>query len=93
MAVTITDHADARLKERLGLPKSARAAAAQRAFDQGKRNGDATGKLKRFLDKCWLQHRKANNVRIHAEHIWFFAQETLVTVYEVPRNMRAGARD
>lgn len=93
MAVTITDHADARLKERLGLPKSARAAAAQRAFDQGKRHGDAAGKLKRFLDKCWLQHRKANNVRIHAEHIWFFAHKTLVTVYEVPKNMRAGARD
>jgi hypothetical protein len=89
--VKITDHADGRLKERLGLPKSARHSAAQRAFDQGKTHGDARGRLKRYLDRCWLAHRNCNNVRIYGEHLWFFADTTLVTVYEVPKRLRGGA--
>lgn len=89
-AIVITEHADERLKERLGLPKSARQAATQRAFERGRLHKDATGRLKRYLDKCWLQHRNANNVRLHAEHIWFFAGTTLITVYEIPKNLRGG---
>ena len=90
MEVVVTQHADDRLKERLGLPKSARQSAAQRAFDKGKLHKEAKGKLKRYLDRCWLQHRTSNNVRLYAEHIWFFADERLVTVYEIPKNMRSG---
>lgn len=90
MDVIVTDHADDKLKERLGLPKSARVKAAQRAFDNGKRHSDAVGSLKRYLDGCWLRHKQANNVRLHAEHIWFFADERLVTVYEIPKRLRAG---
>lgn len=88
--VEITDHADERIKERLGLPRSARQTAAQRAFDHGKKHAEAKGRLKRYLDRCWLTHRNANNVRLYAEHIWFFAGEKLVTVYDIPKSMRAG---
>lgn len=89
--IVVTDHADTRLKERLGLPRSARQKAAERAFEQGKTHGDARGRLKRYLDRCWLQHKNCNNVRIHAEHLWFFAGRHLVTVYEVPKKLRGGA--
>jgi hypothetical protein len=89
-AVRVTEHADARLKERLGLPKSARQSAAQRAFDNGKRHREATGRLKRYLDRCWHMHKTANNVRLHAEHIWFFAGTSLVTTYETLKHLRGG---
>lgn len=90
VTVVVSDHADARVKERLGLPKSARLSAAQRAFDKGKHHADAKGKFKRYLDGCWLRYRSANNVRIYAEHIWFFSDNVLITVYDIPNNMRTG---
>lgn len=88
--IEITGHADDRMKERLGLPRSARPGAAQRAFEQGKTHADAKGSLKRYLDRCWLSHRVANNVRLHAEHIWFFRDTTLITLYEIPKRLRRG---
>lgn len=88
--VVITDHAHKRLKERLGLPKSARQRMVQKAFDEGWTHADARGRLKRFLDGKWLEHRDCANVRIFAEHLYFFAENRLVTVYEVPKNLRGG---
>lgn len=90
--VEITAHADDRLKERLGLPKKARLAAAQRAFNRGQHHAQTRGALKRFLDDKWLKYRLADNVRIYAEHIWFFAGGTLITVYEVPKNLKGGIK-
>lgn len=89
--IILTEHAEHRMKERLGLPKSARLGAAQRAFEHGKTHGEAKGSLRRYLDRCWLSHRQANNVRLHAEHIWFFRDQTLITVYEIPKRLRGGA--
>jgi hypothetical protein len=88
--VIITDHAHDRMKERLGLPKRAHQAAAERAYVYGRHHSDAKGRLKRFLDGRWLDHRTANNVRIYGEHIYFFRDSTLITVYEVPKSLRAG---
>lgn len=90
--VELTGHADERLKERLGLPKKARRVAAQRAFDHGKPHSQTRGALKRFLDDKWLKYQLADNVRIYAEHIWFFAGRTLITVYEVPKNLKGGIK-
>ena len=88
--IEVSEHAHERLKERLGLPKSAHLRMAQKAFKEGKHHADAKGKLKRYLDGCWLRYRHCNNVRLHGENIWFFADHILVTVYEIPRHMRAG---
>lgn len=90
--VELTAHADDRLKERLGLPKRARLSAAQRAFDQGRHHTDTRGALRRFLDDKWLKYQLADNVRIYAQHIWFFAGGTLITVYEVPKDLKGGIK-
>lgn len=86
--IEITDHADERIKERLGLPKSARMSTAERAYTKGNTHSQARGKLKRYLDYCWLSHKNANNVRVYAQHIWFFKDNVLITVYDVPKHMR-----
>lgn len=88
--VEITKHADKRLKERLGLPKSARSRITEKAFLKGKTHADARGKLKRYLDGCWLSYKTCNNVRLYSEHIWFFKGNRLITVYDIPNNMKAG---
>lgn len=91
-AVVVTDHADERIKERLGLPKSARQTAAQRAFDKGKTRDECVGKLKRYLDLKCITHRAGNNIRIYAEHIWVFQDNTLITVYDIQKRMKSGVK-
>ena len=91
VTVTVTEHADTRMKERLGLPRKARQAAAQRAFDRGKRHADVSGRLRRFLDAKWFDHH-CDNVRIYGEHIWFFRGTTLVTVYEIKKDLKGGIK-
>lgn len=88
--VEITRHADKRLKERLGLPRSARSRIAEKAFLNGKTHADAKGKLKRYLDGCWLSYKTCNNVRLYSEHIWFFKGNRLITVYDIPNKMKSG---
>lgn len=90
MEILVSRHADSRLKERLGLPKSARKRMAQRAFEQGWKHSEARGKLKRYMDHCWLSHKNCENVRIYGEHLWLFSGPMLVTVFEIPKNMRGG---
>lgn len=90
LEVAITDHAHDRMKERLGLPKRAHQNAAQRAYTLGKAHGEARGRLKKFLDAEWLNHKTANNPRIYGEHIYFFRDNVLITVFEVPKRLRGG---
>jgi len=89
-AVIVSDHADTRMKERLGLPKSARHAAAVRAYTKGKLHADARGALRRYLDGKWRAHGNCNNVRLYGDNIWFFAGTCLVTVYAIPKALRGG---
>jgi hypothetical protein len=88
--VVVTDHAHDRMKERLGLPKKAHQAAAQRALQYGTGHEQARGRFKRYLDRVWFDH-PGSIPKIYGEHIYFFRDgNVLTTVYEVPKNMRAG---
>jgi hypothetical protein len=90
--VHITDHADTRIKERLGLPKSARQKAAEKAYAEGKQHSETKGKLHRYLDGLWLQKGNANKMRLYSNHVWMFNDNTLITVWEIPKNLQKGIR-
>jgi hypothetical protein len=87
--VSLTAHAHDRMKERLGLPKKAHEAAAQRAYELGKGHADARGRLKRYLDGQWKDH-PGSVPKIYGEHLYFFKGNVLITVYEIPKNLRGG---
>lgn len=86
-SVYISDHAGERMKERLGIPKSARQRTAQRAYDEGLKHADTIGNLRRYLDKQYLSHGQANNMRIHGHHIFVFSNASLITVLHLPQNL------
>jgi hypothetical protein len=85
--VSISEHASTRMKERLGIPKSAHQRTAQRAFDQGVKHSETFGNLCRYLDKQYLSHSQANNMRVHGHHIFVFADTVLITVLHLPQNL------
>ena len=90
--IIITNHADERLKERLGLPKSARHSTAQRAFDEGISHSKARGRLRKYLDGLFLMREAANNLRVHGRHVFAFHDRILITVLHLPHDLEGAAR-
>ena len=90
MEVLVTKHAHDRLKERLGLPKSARARMAAKAFELGLKRGDVRGKLRQYLGLCSTEYGRCNNIRVYGEYLWLFDGAILVTVFLIPKSMRSG---
>jgi len=78
-----THHAVERAKERFHWNKETLFRMMYLAFDKGFKHSDTKGTLKRFMDKLWLQHHNANNVRIYGENLYFFANRTLITLYRI----------
>lgn len=58
MPVTITKHAEQRLKERMGLNKKALQRAAETAYDKGVKHQETTGNLKNGSRPCILITRQ-----------------------------------
>ena len=88
--VSVTNHAAKRFKKRCGFPKKACQSHAQTAYDKGYRHVDAKGRAKRYMDKVFLEHRKANQMRVYGEFIYLFAGTVLITVMNLPKSVRGG---
>jgi len=61
------------------------------AFNKGLTHAQAIGRLSKYFDKLYLEHETANNVRIYANYVWIFANETLVTVFPIPNRLKQNA--
>jgi hypothetical protein len=92
-AIAITRHGAQRLHERLGLRKRSLWRITQRAFDEGLRPSEAVGALRAHLSALYLSHRTANNLRVYGENVFLFADETLITVFSVPLELRRQSLD
>lgn len=88
-SVILTNHGRKRLKERLGFPKSACDKMAQLAYDNGFKRDDARGKARRYLSKLLIQG-EANDLRVYGEFIYVFYDNRLITVLNLPKEMRKG---
>jgi hypothetical protein len=86
--IQITDHAYDRAKERLSLSKDSFCRLATKAYVEGIKAKESKGRLKRYLDKLWFQYKTANNVVIYGENIFFFRENVLITVYQLPHVLR-----
>lgn len=86
--LSITDHAYQRAKERLSISKKSVDRLADSAFENGIRHSDIKGQFKRYIDKLYFQYKTANNIRIYGEIIFLFANNTLITLYQVPQEFR-----
>lgn len=95
--IYVTDHAYDRMRERFRIKKDSAYKMAIRAWEQGLKLGDLTGRLHRYvLSKIKAYHDKATHVRIYGELVYVFCRNQegdmiLVTVYGVPQDLKASA--
>lgn len=85
----VNEHAAKRMKERCGSNKSSIQKTAQTALERGITHAETSGSLKRYLDHLYLQHRKANNMRIWGDKVFIFYGESLITVLNLPQKYMA----
>ena len=85
--IHITDHAKKRLKQRLGLPKSAWQRHAQRAFERGLTVWDAKGNAKNYLENLFLLHNSANQICLYGAFAYVFNDGSLITVLHAPKKL------
>ena len=86
--MTITLHAFDRAKERLSWDNEALKHTAAKAFVDGLTHSQAKGRLRKYVDGLWLQYKSANNIKIYGEVVFFFRNETLITVYQLPNQFK-----
>lgn len=87
-AVLITEHAYERAKERLSWKSKVLDKMAEKAFLEGIKHKDTKGSLNRYVTKLWFSYKHANNVRIYGENIFFFCDNRLITLYQLPNDLR-----
>lgn len=82
--VTVTRHATKRIRQRLGINKSATERMAEKALESGITHAEAKGKLSRYLDGIFLLNYKPTNLRIYNHSVYLFNGTTLITVLPLP---------
>lgn len=85
----ISGHGEERMRKRLGLPRRAAQRTAEKALKDGATHGQFTGSFKRYLDSVFFSNPAINNLRVHAGTLYLFANETLVTCWQVPTKYRS----
>lgn|SRR5574344_2040565 len=84
----ITNHAEKRMKKRLGSGKSDYERIAQKAITNGIKHEETTGNLCKFLDKLFLSHGVGANMRVYQQKVFLFTRDfVLVTVIPLPANL------
>lgn len=87
MEAIVTNHAKQRTKDRLGVSKKIADKIALKALENGVTHSLAKGNLKSYLDKLYLKHRNANNLRVYNRKVYLFNQSVLITVINLPNNL------
>lgn len=88
--IRLSEHGEERGKKRAGLNHRALKRAAGKALAEGLRPADVAGGLRRYLDKISIQH-PGRHPRISGDHIFIFAESTLITVLHLPHEFRNAA--
>lgn len=86
--VHVTEHAFEKGKERLSLNKKSLEKLANLAFDKGLKHSDMKAYLKKYIDKMYFRNKSANNIRVYGEVLFIFVEDRLVTLYQLPQNLK-----
>jgi hypothetical protein len=79
--VTVTKHAEKRMRQRLGLNKKSVQRMAEKALEEGIAHSDSKGRLHKYLDWQALSCGNKCKWRIYGEYIYCFSmQDVLITV-------------
>ena len=87
MEVIVTNHAKQRTKDRLGVSKKIADKITNKALENGITHAQAKGNLKAYLDKVYLTHKNANNLRVYNRKVYLFRGAVLITVINLPNKL------
>lgn len=79
----VSRHADRRVRERVGIPRSAVKKMAARARAEGVSRLDTKGSLRRYLDALYHYNEQADSIVVYNEKVWIFSGTTLITVLDL----------
>lgn len=84
----VSKHAEMRMKQRNGLSKKSCERIAQKALEKGIRHEQTKGRLNKWITSLYFNNKKANNIRLYGDKAYIFCGEVLVTVLQIPNNLR-----
>ena len=88
IGITITEHSFIRAKQRLGLNEQAFKKMAVKAYISGKAHDKVKGQLKDYITELYLRYKNANNVKIYGEVVYIFCNNVLITLYQLPNDLK-----
>lgn len=84
----ISNHGKMRMKQRCGLDKKSCERIAKKAFEEGIRHSETTSRLNKWISSLYFKNKNANNIRLYGDKAYIFCGEVLVTVIQIPNNLR-----
>lgn len=90
-AIRITRHARQRLRGRMGISASSHERMAERVLRRGVPVDELEGQLRSFVEGQIQRHGRGAESRVYGEALWVIDGGALITVYLVPRSVRAVA--
>lgn len=84
--IEITQHALERGQDRYNLSKKSFTRLSEKAFEQGKKQNELKGKLKRYVGALAKEYK--SSPILYGEFLFFFIGSTLITTYSVPAEFK-----
>ena len=86
--IEVSRHTYERLHERCGLSRKAATRMAEKAFYIGMKHSDTKGQINRWITSLYFNNKNANNIRLYGNFAYIFCNKILVTVLEIPNNLK-----
>ena len=90
--IEISRHAEKRLRERCGINHKSAQRIAEKAFEQGVKHSETKGNLQKWVTSLYFHNKSANNIRLYGDKAYIFCGNALVTVLQIPSNLRNDMR-
>lgn len=90
--IQVSKHAETRLHERCGINRKSAQRIAEKAFNEGIRHSQTKGNLKKWVTSLYFNNKCANNIRLYGDKAYIFSGEVLITVLQIPSNLRNDMR-
>ena len=92
MEIQVSKHAETRLRERCGINRKSAQRIAEKAFNDGIQHSQTKGNLKKWVTSLYFNNKAANNIRLYGDKAYIFGGEVLITVLQIPSNLRNDMR-
>ena len=84
----VSGHAYKRARERIHWNRNALNKMSVLAYTNGLRRYELKGRLKHFINELVEDTEKKPQIRIYGEVLYIFRHQTLVTLYQIPSDLR-----